>query len=186
MTDDFKQRLLELLRHKAYIRGSFKLASGRQSNHYVDAKTVTLSPEGAYLTSKILLDEIVKHRIDAMGGLAIGADPILGALAAISYSENKPISTFIVRKEPKHHGKEGSIEGPLPQGRVAIIDDVTTTGASILKAIKAVEKNSECQIVMVITLVDRLEGARENLKAEGYDLISIFTLDDLTNCPQGS
>jgi len=178
--EESKKKLLRLLRSEGYLEGVFKLASGKESNQYVDAKMVTLSPEGAYRTAEILLDIIAEDKIDAVGGLTIGADPILGALAAISYHKKKPISTFIVRKEVKPHGKQKWIEGPIPpRGRVAIIDDVTTTGGSILNAINKVQENTNCEIVKVITLVDRLEGAKQSLKDQGYDLLSIFTINDL-------
>lgn len=178
---DEKLRLLELIKTRATIQGEVtKLSSGKLSDLYVDAKMVTLSPEGAYLTGRILLEFLKDDKIDAIGGMTMGADPIVGALAAISYHEKHPVRTFIVRKEPKKHGKKKWIEGPLlDNDRIAIIDDVTTTGASILQAIKIIKENTNCEIVKVITLVDRLEGAKENLSKEGYELISIFNRHDL-------
>lgn len=182
MIEESKKGLLRLLKGKAYSKGFFKLTSGKESKEYVDGKMITLSPEGAYWTAEILLDLIAEDKVDAVGGLMIGADPILGALAAISYLKKKPISTFIVRKKIKPHGKLKWIEGPVPKrGRVVIIDDVTTTGGSILEAIKIVKEHTQCEIVKVITLVDRLEGAKEKLEKEGYHLLSIFTINDLRN-----
>jgi len=175
-----KNRLLQLLKENALKFGKIKLASGKTSNYYIDAKQVTLDPEGAYLTAKIFLEMLKDEKFDAIGGLTIGADPIIGAIAAVSYQNNKPIQTFIVRKEPKKHGMQKYIEGRQlkPNSRVVIVDDVMTMGNSALKAIKAVKK-AKCEIVKVIALVDRLEGARETLSHDNYELISIFTKKDL-------
>lgn len=180
--EENKSRLLELIKKDAYEEDKpTKLSSGEMSYFYVDAKMVTLRPEGAYLTAKILLDVIKDENVDGIGGLTMGADPIVGAIAAISYADGHPINAFIVRKEAKKHGKEKWIEGQLPKNaRVVVIDDVTTTGTSLLQAIETIkEEMSDCKIVKVISLVDRLEGARENLKKEGYNLISIFNREDL-------
>jgi len=180
--EESKRKLLKLLRTQAYREGVFELALGKTSDYYIDARKVTGSAEGAYRIAEIILDIITEDKVDAIGGIETGANAILGAIAAISYLKKRPLSTFYVRKELKKHGTRKWIEGPIPQeGRVAIIDDVTTTGGSILKAIDKVRENTNCEIVKVITLVDRLEGARENLEERGYDLLSIFTINDLKN-----
>ena len=177
-----KLRLLELIKRDAYEEGKqTKLSSGEMSNFYVDAKMVTLNPEGAYLTAKILLDILKDDDVDGIGGLTMGADPIVGAIAAISHADRHPISAFIVRKTAKEHGKKRWIEGQLPKNaRVVIIDDVATTGISLLQAINTVkEEMPDCEIVKVVSLVDRLEGARDTLKKEGYELTSVFNREDL-------
>lgn len=177
-----KLRLLELIKRDAYEEGKqTKLSSGEMSNFYVDAKMVTLNPEGAYLTAKILLDILKDDNVDGIGGLTMGADPIVGAIAAISHIDGHPISAFIVRKTAKEHGKKRWIEGQLPKNaRVVIIDDVATTGISLLHAINTVKKEMpDCEIVKVVSLVDRLEGARDTLKKEGYELTSVFSREDL-------
>lgn len=177
-----KLRLLELIKRDAYEEGKqTKLSSGEMSNFYVDAKMVTLNPEGAYLTAKILLDILKDDNVDGIGGLTMGADPIVGAIAAISHIDGHPINTFIVRKTAKEYGKKRWIEGQLPKNaRVVIIDDVATTGISLLQAIDTVKKEMpDCEIVKVVSLVDRLEGARDTLKKEGYDLTSVFSREDL-------
>lgn len=176
-----RTRLLELIKTRAMAVGEVTiLSSGMISDLYVDAKMVTLDPEGAFLTGKILAEILKSGDIDAIGGMTMGADPIVGALAAISYQEKHPVRTFIVRKEPKKHGKKKWIEGPLHDNdRIAIIDDVTTTGSSIMQAIKIIKENTNCEIVKVITLVDRLEGAAEYLSEHGYELISVFNRHDL-------
>lgn len=172
-------RLLELLRTQALTIGPTVLSTGQESNYYVDAKLVTLSPEGANLTAKVLLAMLKGDQIDALGGPSMGADPILGAVAALSQEEGRPLPTFIVRKEPKKHGKRKLIEGPLKEGsKVAVVDDVVTTGASLLRAIKAVEEMG-CQVVRAIALIDRQEGGREALAREGHELVSVFTAEEL-------
>lgn len=176
----FKKRLLELLREKALRLEKRTLTSGRVSNYYIDGKQVTLDPEGAFLTARLFLDKLKNTRVDAVGGLTLGADPIVASMAAISYVEGSSIKAFIVRKTPKKHGMQRYIEGPdlNSSSRVAIVDDVVTTGSSILKAIEVVEKQG-CKVVKVMALVDRLEGAKETLAQKNYKLISLFNRDDL-------
>lgn len=176
---DKKSELLELIKKEALFKGRFVLASGKESNYYIDLRLITLNPKGSYLIAEILFDLLKDEEINSLGGLTLGADPICGALSAISYLKGKPISTFIVRKEAKIHGKRKMIEGPLKKGsKVAIIDDVATTGGSLIKAIKAVEDES-CKVVKVITIVDREEGAREKLSVGGFEFVSIFNKKDL-------
>ena len=175
-----KQDLLCLIKDNALTFGETILSSGAKSKYYIDTKMVTLSPNGAFLTAKILFDMLKDEDITAIGGMTIGADPIVGAFAVLSYLEEKPIRTFIVRKEPKEHGKQKWIEGPIRDyDKIAVIDDVTTSGASLLKAINIIKKQIDCDIVKTITLIDRLEGGKEKLKTHGYDLISIFDKNDL-------
>ena len=177
--DECKSRLLKLLKERAVVVGKVRLSSGKESDYYLDERVVTLMPEGAYLTAKIILDMLKDVEVDAAGGMTVAADPIAGAVAAVSYAECRPISGFIVRKEQKEHGTLKQIEGPISRGlRVAVVDGVVTTGASLLKAIEAVEKEG-CRVVKVIVLVDRMEGGRENVESKGYDFASVFTKDDL-------
>ncbi len=158
----------------AFLQGDFTLSSGQDSDRYFDGKIVTLSPEGAYEVGKAVFDELVKIGVDAVGGLATGAYPIVTAVALVSQLEGKPISAFVVREEPKKHGRKKQIEGHLEQGsRVAIVDDVITRGGSIYKAIKAVEE-ANCRVVKVIAIVDRYEGGSDKLRREGYDFTSIL------------
>lgn len=172
-------RLLELIKRDAVFKGNFVLASGKESSYYIDLRLITLNPEGAYLIAEALFDLLTCEDVDFLGGLTLGADPICGAFSAISYLKGKPVPSFIVRKEGKKHGKTKAIEGPLRNGaRVAIVDDVATSGGSLLKAINAV-KDLDCEIVKVVTIVDRLEGAKEELAKHGFQLVSIFTREDL-------
>jgi len=174
-----KSRLLKLLKERAVSIGKFRLSSGKESNYYLDERVVTLSAEGAYLTARIMLDMLKDVDVDAVGGMTVAADPIAGAIAAISYAQGRPVDGFIVRKEPKGHGMGKQVEGPITSGlKVAVIDGTMTTGGSILKAIEVME-NEGCEVVKVILLIDRLEGGREAIQNKGYDYEAIFTRDDL-------
>ena len=160
----------------AFLTGEFTLTSGKKSNYYIDGKKITLSPEGAYLVGKAIFDEVVKIGVDAIGGVATGAYPIVTAVALVSHLEGKPIPAFIVREVPKEHGTMRKIEGHLKQGsRVAIVDDVLTTGGSVSRAIEAVEA-AKCKVVKVIVLVDRHEGGSDRLKKEGYDFTALLSV----------
>jgi orotate phosphoribosyltransferase len=176
---ELKSRLLELLKKEAFRKGKFTLSSGRKSNYYLDGRVVTLSAEGAYLVASIILELVKGTGIDALGGPTLGADPIVGAVAALSHLKNTPLRTFIVRKASKEHGTQRQIEGPaLAAGsRVIIVDDVATTGKALLEAKQALE-NSGVKVVKAIVLVDRQEGAQEMLAAAGLRLEAIFTLRD--------
>jgi len=180
---NLRARLLEIIREKSYEKGEVTLTSGKRSDFYVDGKQTTLDSEGAYLVGKLFYEMIKKSKIpvEAVGGPTLGADPIVTAISIMSYLEGSPIPGFIIRKEPKKHGKALWIEGDkslTPGTRVAIIEDVVTTGGSMLKAIE-VAKAQGLEIVQVLALVDREEGGRENLAKEGYALESIFTKTDI-------
>jgi len=171
----YKKSLLQLLKAKALRRGRVVLSSGKVSNYYLDGRLVTLSPQGAYLVANIILDLIKDRRITAIGGPTLGADPIVGAVISLSAIKGKKLSGYIVRKRTKKHGMQRLIEGPpLPKGsRVVLVDDVATTGNSLVEAKIALDKqgvNVDCAIV----IVDREEGARENLAKVGCRLISLF------------
>ena len=171
------QRILQIARETgALLEGEFTLSSGKKSNHYFDGKRVTLSPEGAYLVGKLVFDELADTDVDAVGGLAIGADPIVTAVALVSHLEGKPIDAFIVRDEAKQHGTRRKIEGHVKEGsKVVIVDDVITRGGSIEKAIQAAQE-AGCEVVKVIALVDRHEGGSDRLRAAGYDFSSLIDL----------
>src|SRR5579864_8090766 len=154
-------RLIALLQRDALRTGSFTLASGRTSHYYVDGRAVTLSAEGAALVGAGVLELLADlPEVVAVGGLTLGADPIVGAALALSESCGRPgLRGFLVRKEAKAHGTGKRVEGPLEPGMtVAIVDDVATTGGSSLDAISAVEAMG-CRVARVITVLDRLEGA---------------------------
>lgn len=174
-----KGRLRELVNEKAVIRGDFVLASGAKSNYYIDAKFISLTSEGLAYFARVLVDMMRDLDVDLIGGMTLGADPIIGATVAMSHLVGRPVDGIIVRKEAKDHGRGKQIEGPLEEGaKVLIIEDVVTTGGSSLKAIAAIEKAGG-KISDVICLVDRLASGREAFESKGYKFNSIFTIDDL-------
>ncbi|MBU1726204.1 MAG: orotate phosphoribosyltransferase [Candidatus Omnitrophica bacterium] len=174
-----KKKLFVLLDKEALRRGKFVLSSGKTSNYYLDGRVITMTPEGAYLIASIILDMIKDKNIDALGGPTIGADPIVGAVAAISHIKQVPLKTFIVRKAAKEHGTGKQVEGPaLKEGaKVILVDDVATTGKSIIEAKEALDKIG-VKAETVIVIVDREEGAGENLAKAGLKLESIFSIKD--------
>jgi len=171
------KRILELAHETgALLHGDFTLSSGKKSDHYYDGKQLILHPEGAYLIGEEILDRLAGIDVDAIGGLVIGAIPIVTAVTVVSHKEGKPIPSFIVREEPKEHGTGKKIEGQFRKGsKVAIIDDVITGGNSVKKAIEAVEAEG-CEVVKVIVIVDRKEGGSERLRKEGYKFEAILEL----------
>lgn len=179
---ELRAKLLNLLKEKAFRKGKVILTSGKESDFYIDCRPVTLHPEGGYLVGKLFFDLLKSsaQKIEGVGGLTMGADPIATAISIVSYLEGDPINAFIIRKEPKKHGRSLWIEGidNLSEGsRVAIVEDVVTTGGSTLKAIeRAIEE--KLQVVKVLAIVDRKEGGRENIKNFGFELESLFTRED--------
>ncbi|MDP2927413.1 MAG: orotate phosphoribosyltransferase [Candidatus Omnitrophota bacterium] len=176
---ELKVRLFNLLNQEALKRGKFLLSSGKESNYYLDGRVITLSPQGAYLVASIILDMLKGEILDAIGGPTLGADPIVGALAALSYINRQPIKTFIVRKQAKEHGTLQRVEGPaLKNGdRVILVDDVATSGKAILEAKQALDKIGVIA-EKAIVIVDRNQGAADNLAKVGVKLVSIFKIAD--------
>jgi len=180
-----RARLIELLRRDSLKTGTFTLASGRGSHYYVDGRKVTLGAEGAALIGLGVLELLQDlPEVTAVGGLTMGADPIVGATLAMAGSVargSRPegLRGFLVRKEAKGHGTGKLVEGPIEPGSVvAIVDDVITTGGSSFKAIDAVEAMG-CKVARVIAVLDRLEGAAEIFAARNLDFRSLVTIRDL-------
>jgi orotate phosphoribosyltransferase len=178
-----KSRLIEIVRARSFSTGGeTKLASGRSSNFYFDMKPTMLHPEGAHLIATLILEALEGASVDYIGGLEMGAVPLAAAAAAASQARGRPIAAFFVRKQAKEHGAKKLIEGLGPgetlQGkRVVIVEDVTTTGGSSMKAIEVVK--AEGAIVdRVITAVDRLEGAADTFKAAGIAFVPLLTAAD--------
>jgi len=174
-----KDRLLELLKERALEIRPVVLSSGKKSDYYMDCKRVTLSPEGAYLTGKLMM-QMIQPDVRAVAGLTLGADPIVSAVSLLSYQEGRNLAGLIVRKEPKKHGTMSYVEGPaLPQGSaVAVVEDVVTSGASLLRAIERIEA-AGYRPVQALAIVDRQEGGREAIKERGFDLQALFARRDL-------
>ena len=179
MMSTIEAELFELLKKRSFERGRFVLASGDVSDHYIDARTSAVFSEAASLIGESIYERTKARRIDAIGGLAVGAVPLTTA-AVISYHlHGEKMEGFWVRDEVKTHGKKKLIEGNLNRGsRVVIVDDVFTQGKSALKAVKAVREFG-CEVVLVLALVDRLQGARELFQKEGINNFeSLFTIRD--------
>ncbi len=182
-----RERLKAILLEKSYRRGTFTLTSGKTSDFYIDGKQTTLSAEGAYLCGRLLFDLIrqADAPIDAVGGMTLGADPLVTAVSIVSFLEQSPIPAFIVRKEAKGHGTGNYIEGlqNLPPGcRVALIEDVVTTGGTLIKVIDRV-RDAGFVVGLVVTIVDRQEGGAETLAQYGYPLKALFTRAELQDRP---
>lgn len=176
---ELKARLLELLKKKAFKKGKFLLSSGKASDYYLDGRIITLTCEGAYLVASIILEMLKDDKIDAVGGPTLGADPIVGAVACLAHINNIPIKTFIVRKSTKEHGTGRQIEGPQLQkgAKVVLVDDVATTGKALIEAKQALDKQG-IKVCRAIVIVDRKEGAAENLQNSGLKIEPIFTIKD--------
>ena len=174
-----KGRLLEIIKQKSLLKGRFKLVSGAMSDYYLDMKPTTFDPEGAALVSEIICNMLIDDRdVDSIGGLELGAVPIIVSVCARSW-RGRPINGFVVRKEKKGHGTDRQIDGNFkPNSTVVLIEDVTTKGGSVMQAVRAVRELGG-RVKKVIAVVDRLEGAAENLKREGIDLVAIYTTKDL-------
>jgi len=179
-TKQYKKRLLQLIKRKALKRGRVVLSSGKVSNYYLDGRLITLSSQGAYLIASIILDLIKDKKITAIGGPTLGADPIVGAVIGLASIKGKKLGGFIVRKSTKKHGMQRLIEGvPLPKGsRVVLVDDVATTGGSLVEAKAALDKQG-VKVDCVIVVVDREEGAAQNLAKADCRLISLFKKRDI-------
>jgi orotate phosphoribosyltransferase len=175
-----KNRLREILLERSVVSGrEFTLASGKTSNFYCDARITTLDPAGATLCGKIFLQMLGEFRVDSVGGYSIGADPIVTAIAVVSYLENRPLPAFIIRKEEKAHGTRKMIEGNFhPGDRVALFDDVITSGGSIIKGARQVEAQGG-KVEVIMAVLDREEGGRETIESCGYKFLAIFTKKEL-------
>jgi orotate phosphoribosyltransferase len=176
-----RERLHRIIAERCFTRGKpFQLASGRWSDFYFDLKPAMLDPEGSNLLADLILERTAGIDAQYIGGLAMGAVPIALGVTVKSYQTSRPLQAFWVRKEPKSHGTKKLIDGYLADGsRVIIVEDVTTTGGSVSKAIDEVKRHN-CKIAAVLTIVDRLEGAKENLASAGIELIALFTAKDFT------
>lgn len=171
--------LRKIVLAKSFKLGKFKLSSGKMSDYYIDCRKATLDGFGAWCLATLIIDEIGDKDVDAIGGLTLGADPIVGAVLALAFRFGKTYQGFIVRKEAKGHGTGQQIEGSLEEGdRALIVEDVVTSGASALKAVEAA-RGVGAEVVGVFAVVDREDGGREAIEAAGLELTVLFTATEL-------
>jgi orotate phosphoribosyltransferase len=185
---DAESQLLRLLQERSFKRGTFKLASGALSDYYIDGKMSEVHSKGAFLIGRVLYERTKDLAIDALGGLEVGAVPLTAAAAIHYHLNGRTIEGFWVRDQQKDHGTRKLVEGSvLRQGtRVVVLDDVITTGGSALKAVQAV-RDIGCEVVQVIALVDRLQGAAAAFREAGVEFRSVFTIRDFgVDVPDGA
>ena len=176
-----KRRLARLLVEKSYREGDFVLASGRRSDYYFDCRVTALHAEGSWLIGTLFNHMLREMDIKGVGGMTMGADPLVAATTVISHEQGRPLHGLLVRKEAKGHGTGQFVEGlgNFQTGeRVAMLEDVVTTGGSLLKACDRV-RDAGLSIVAVCAILDREEGGREKLREAGYDLLALFTRAEL-------
>ena len=176
-----KDELLYFLKKDAYKKGEFKLSSGKTSEHYVNCKPVTLSGRGLTLASLLMLMHV---ETDCVAGLTLGADPLVTGVSIVSALDKRLINALIVRKEPKGHGTQAWIEGPLPKEgtKITVLEDVITTGGSAIQAVKRL-RDAGYIVDRVVSIIDRQEDGEADtaMKLAGLELISIFKLGELTD-----
>ncbi|MEM6254040.1 MAG: orotate phosphoribosyltransferase [Cyanobacteria bacterium P01_D01_bin.156] len=174
-----KQQLLDLICTDAYKEGDFVLSSGQKSTYYINGKLVTLHPQGGQMVGRVMLDYL-DNDVTGVGGLTLGADPIVTAVSVVAAYEGRSITPLIIRKEAKGHGTQAYIEGPvLPeQSKVVVLEDVVTTGQSAMKAITRLQA-AGYQVTQVLSLVDRQQGGAEYYAQENIDFTAVYTISDI-------
>ena len=183
---EYKRRLAKILVERSYKEGDFLLASGRRSDYYFDCRVTALHAEGAELIGNLFFEavsEIIASGtpVKGVGGMTMGADPLVSATTVVSSQQGKPLNGLLVRKESKGHGTNQFVEGLAnfeTGDPVVVLEDVVTTGGSLLKACQRIE-SAGLKIVAVCCILDREEGGREKLKEAGYELKAIFTRREL-------
>ena len=178
-----RRRLITLIKTRSFQTGdTVQLASGRSSSFYFNMKPTMLHPEGAHLIGALIVDQLGDLEVDYAGGLEMGAVPIAAAVAAVSHARGRPIQSFFVRKQAKEHGTRSLVEGlaadeTMAGKNVVVLEDVTTTGGSALKAADNLT-DAGANIVRVVTIVDRQEGAGKAFQDAGYDFQPLLTIED--------
>ena len=174
-----REELKKILMERSILKGDFTLASGRKSTYYINGKMTSLYSRGLFIAARLLLDLLEDTDYDAFAGPTIGADPIIGALLALSAERGEEREGLLIRKESKEHGTKKLVEGNLQAGmKVIILEDTVTTGGSLLKAARAVEDGGG-EIAGIFVMVDREEGARESIAGAGYSFTSLFRVSEL-------
>ena len=174
---ELKRRLARLLMRLSYIPGEVTLTSGRKSDYYFDCKQTALHPEGGFLIGNLFLDMLHGRDIDAVGGMTLGADPLVSATSVLSIVRGRGLPGFIIRKQSKGHGTNQYLEGlkNIPAGaKVALLEDVVTTGGTLVTAAQRV-RDAGFEIAVVLCVLDRQEGGSDNLAKAGLPLEAVFT-----------
>ena len=177
-----RQELIKLIRARSFGRGKIKLVSGRETDFYFDLRPTTLHPAGATYIGSMIVDALAGIEAEYVGGLEMGAIPIATAVAIAAHARGRDLGAFFVRKKPKEYGAQKLVEG-LPRGttlqgkKVVVVEDVTTTGGSAIQAALALREEG-AEVVLVLTIVDRLEGAAENFAAENLPFRALLTVED--------
>lgn len=181
---DARSRLYDIVRTKSFVRGHVVLASGKESDHYFDMKPTMFDPEGAELLADLILARIAPSGADCVGGLEMGAVPLITPISIASRRAGKPLPGFFVRKTVKDHGTKKLVEGmaDVKGKRVAIVEDVTTTGGSAMKAVAALREGG-AEIALVISILDREEGAAKLYADAGIPFDSLFRASEFLNRP---
>jgi orotate phosphoribosyltransferase len=173
-----REALQQLIRAKALKFGDFTLASGKKASYYLDCRQITLDAQGAKLVGEGMLELLAGDLPDLVGGMAIGADPITAAILTLAGIKGLPLRGVMVRKEAKQHGTRKLVEGPFKSGEsIVIVEDVVTTGGSSLLAIERCEEVG-LKVQRVLAIIDRLEGGCGAFAARGYELTTLFTIED--------
>jgi orotate phosphoribosyltransferase len=173
-----RPRLTELFQEQALKRGEFTLSSGKKSSYYLDGRLITLHAEGLRLIATGILDSLRDMEFSAVGGMSIGADPIVGGVLTLAAERGRPLVGFLVRKEAKEHGTKRLVEGPVqPGSKVVIVEDVITTGGSSLQAIDRVQEIG-CTVVCVVGVCDRLQGGADAFAARRIPFRTLLTIRD--------
>jgi orotate phosphoribosyltransferase len=179
-----RARLVEIVKERSFQSGAeMKLASGRTSSFYFNMKPTMMHPEGAHLIGRLVCERLADEAVDMVGGLEMGAVPLAAAVTAVSGGEGqRPLPAFFVRKQSKEHGTQALIEGlaaneSMTAKKLCVVEDVTTTGGSALKAVETL-KAAGAEVALVLTLVDRQEGATEAFAAAGVAFDALMTLED--------
>lgn len=183
--EEDRQALIRLIQDEAVFHGDFTLSSGKKATYYVDMRKLTLDHRAAPAIGRIMLDLIADiPDVVAVGGLTLGADPIANAIMHESARTDHPLDAFVVRKEPKDHGRGRQVEGADVKGRrVVVVEDTSTTGQSALKAVEALRREG-AEVVAVAVIVDRSTGAQAAIEAEGLEWRAAIGLSDLGLDPQ--
>ena len=178
---ELKKKLAKLLLRLSYKEGDFTLTSGKKSEYYFDCKQTALHAEGGYLIGRLFFEMLKKYDVDGVGGMTLGADPLITGVTVVSHLEGRPLPGFIIRKKSKGHGTDQYLEGlaNFKEGdKVVLLEDVCTTGGTLITAAQRV-RDAGLNIVGVLAVLDREEGGREKLKEAGLELNSIFTRQEL-------